>query len=140
MQLPLPQSGARWSCSFEGEQGLRHCLHDHLHAMEPALGGTQLRPFVAKVLEAKVPLAKVPDWVKVYEEQPPADLVRMKPEGGLWYEVLTCQRGIDSLSDAEVLGLEYKAAGGQQILMRQTVRGCGMTCTHAAILAQRCPP
>ena len=114
--LPIPQVGPGWSCKLDGEQGLRHCHHDQLHAMEPPAGDLLLEPFVVKVLEAELPLARVDEWLKTYQEDPPVDLVRIWPDATLWYEVLIGQRSIASLSDAEVVSLHYVAAGGQQLL------------------------
>lgn len=108
------QSGTGWTCQLEGEKGQTFCTPESLHATEEPPTKQVLAAFET-VLLTKTPLAlaELPDWLHSYQHDPgaPVDLIRKKPDSQLWFEVLTRQRIIDSLTEEEVSCLQYMATG-----------------------------
>ena len=69
------------------------------------------------LLADDLPLTEVPAWLHKYQEDPPVDLRRIKPDSGQWFNVLVGTHAVADLSDADVARLQYTAAAG--------VRQCG---------------
>ena len=90
--------------------GLQHCNPDSLHATGLPPKEKALQQFQPKLLAGSLPVAELQGWLTAYQEDPPCDLLRNKPDSGVWCDVLTGQRSIDSLSDDELLRLHYVAS------------------------------
>jgi hypothetical protein len=106
------QSGTSWGCKLDGMEGCYPFKEDSLHAIEAPAADKALDPFQPVQLAHSLPLAEVPGWLREYQQDPPVDLVRKKPDSSKWFEVLTCQTSTESLSDEDVSRLRYMAAGG----------------------------
>ena len=127
------QSGSGYSCKLDGVDGLQHCNPDSLHATGPPPKDQELQDFQPKLLAEKLQVPELQGWLTAHQEDPPCDLRRSKPDSGVWCDVLTGQRSINSLTDDEALRLRYVASsecllwGGahaRNVLMRHVWLSC----------------
>lgn len=106
------QSGTGWSCKLDGQQGTHHCNPQSLHAIEPPPKDRVLAAFKPKEL-ATIAASDVSSYIHnlQFDAEAPVDLRCLRPDSQLWLDVLTGSRDIASLSDDELVGLSYLAAG-----------------------------
>lgn len=130
-RLPTPvpttwhvQSGTGFSCKLDDVHGLQHCNPDTLHATGPPPKDKELQQFQATLLAEHLPVAELQGWLTAYQEDPPCDLLRSKPDSGVWCDVLTGQRSIGSLSNDDVLRLHYVASRECQLWRWAGARAC----------------
>lgn len=132
------QSGSGFSCQFDGVDGLQHCNPDSLHATGPPPKDKELQPFQAKPLAESLPVEELQGWLAGYQEDPPCDLRRGKPDSGLWCDVLVGQRSIDSLPDDDLQRLSYVASREFQLLGRASAKVQGTAGLHLSHHAAKC--
>ena len=72
-------------------------------------------------VDEAVELQDMLGWVHAYSSNPekPCRLIRRHPAASVWVDVLSKQRSIDSLTDAEVEGLAYLLKGTAKSKARQ---------------------
>lgn len=108
----LLQSGASWTCKMKEEVRSESFLPAWLHALEAPAAEDIVPEFQAKCL-AEVPLQELPAWLHNYQYslEAPVDLLRVRPDSGLWAAVLTRERSIDNLDVDDLRSLHYIPTG-----------------------------
>ena len=106
------QSGTGWSCKLDGQQGTHHCNPQSLHAIKPPPKDKVLAAFAHKRV-ATIAAGEVHSYLYDLQDdaEAPVDLRCLRPDSRLWFDVLTGTCDIASLSDDELSGLRYQAAG-----------------------------
>ncbi|KAL4426001.1 hypothetical protein ABPG75_010017 [Micractinium tetrahymenae] len=119
----VAKCGTGFTCKLDGLKWHHHCPNGTLHATGDPPADKVLESFEAKSLVQELQVAEVPAWLAAYQREESIDMRRIKPDSGLLADVLTCQRGMESLSDEEVRRLHYAVAAGNWKLK--------FVCSHA---------